>query len=223
MRYAGCGVWLARRLIAVLAGTILSGAASAQPGPATAKFSEAFERFRVGDFQAALSGFRDGLALEPANGLAHFYAGETQSRLQNHSEALQHYERAASLLAGAKEGELASERARELKPLLPWLGRWHDAMMRPVITGEFRRRGAELIYVVEDPGYLGDRLNGGIRRGDILFKGTLSGSNTLVGVFLANSVNQADWPLRATFDPERGHIQVRNEKGFPLRLVRAPQ
>lgn len=216
MRKGWFDSWLALVTLMMLC-AVLPPAASAQSGPAAARFSDAFERLRVGDLEAARKGFEEGLALEPANGLAHYYLAETQSRLDDQRTALRHYERAASLLGDSNEGRLASQRVQELNRLLPWLGRWRDALFVPALVGAFRLRGSELVFVVQQPGY-----DTKIQSGDILFKGTPNGANSLSGVFLKTAATNADTPMRASIDAERGVIRVEDHTGFRFRLTRVP-
>jgi hypothetical protein len=77
---------------------------------AQALFKQAFELFQAGEFEAAVRQFDQGLAIDPANGAAHFYLAETYERQQKTARALEHYRRTIDLAPGSKEAAIAETR-----------------------------------------------------------------------------------------------------------------
>jgi len=81
-----------------------------------ALFSSAFQLWKSGNFKAARLGFEDGLARDPANGMAHFYLAETLVRLNDRRAARAHYEMAAALVPTTQEGLKARTAMAALRP-----------------------------------------------------------------------------------------------------------
>lgn len=81
-----------------------------QKADAQARFKQAFELFQAGEFDAAILRFRQGLEIDPANAIAHYYAGETYDRLDRRREAQEHYRRVISLAPDSVEGAKAQAR-----------------------------------------------------------------------------------------------------------------
>jgi len=68
---------------------------------------QAFELFREGQFEAAVIRFNDGLEIDPANGLAHFYLAESLERLGRRAAALEHYRLVEALAPDSRESAIA--------------------------------------------------------------------------------------------------------------------
>jgi TolA-binding protein len=76
---------------------------AAQKSGAQARFKQAFELFQSGQFDAAVIGFKEGLAIDPANGIANYYLGECYTRQGDDDLARVRYQRAVDLAPGTKE------------------------------------------------------------------------------------------------------------------------
>lgn len=86
---------------------------AAQKSKAQASFKQAFELFQSGEFDAAVIGFKEGLAIDPANGLANYYLGECYARQDNDDLARIRYQRTVDLAPGTKEALLAQARLKK--------------------------------------------------------------------------------------------------------------
>ncbi|MBI3013562.1 MAG: tetratricopeptide repeat protein [Candidatus Tectomicrobia bacterium] len=86
--------------------------ASARDG-ATKLFNQAFELFKAGEFDAAVRGFTQGLEIDPANGVAHFYLAETYARQNKTALARTHYQRTVDFAPDSKEALLAQSRLKK--------------------------------------------------------------------------------------------------------------
>ena len=84
--------------------------APAKRAEAQGIFKQAFELFQAGEFATAARLFESGLAIDPGNGPANYYLGETYARLGNKDRAALYYTRAAAIAPTTKEGALASTR-----------------------------------------------------------------------------------------------------------------
>ena len=84
--------------------------APAKRAEAQGIFKQAFELFQAGEFATAARLFESGLAIDPGNGPANYYLGETYARLGNKERAALYYTRAAAIAPTTKEGALASTR-----------------------------------------------------------------------------------------------------------------
>jgi formylglycine-generating enzyme required for sulfatase activity len=60
-------------------------------------FKDAFDLYQAGQFEPARWAFLSGLAIDPANAAAHFYMGETLSRLGDREAAVASYSKAMAL------------------------------------------------------------------------------------------------------------------------------
>ncbi len=80
-------------------------------GP-TAKdyFKSAFELFQSGRCDAAIKLFDNGLALDPKNGQAHYYAGVCREESGDTAEATRHFQRTVEAAPASKEAGLAAVR-----------------------------------------------------------------------------------------------------------------
>ena len=83
---------------------------AAQKSKAQASFKQAFELFQSGQFDAAVIGFKAGLAIDPANGIANYYLGECYTRQGDDDLARIRYQRAVDLAPGTKEAFQAQAR-----------------------------------------------------------------------------------------------------------------
>jgi tetratricopeptide (TPR) repeat protein len=83
---------------------------AAQKTKAQTSFKQAFELFQGGEFDAAIAGFKEGLAIDPGSGLANYYLGECYARQQQDDLARIRYQRAVDLAPGTKEALLAKAR-----------------------------------------------------------------------------------------------------------------
>ena len=86
---------------------------AAQKAKAQASFKQAFELFQAGEFEAAIVGFKEGLAIDPADGRANYYLGECYARQQQDDLARIRYQRAVDLAPGSKEAFLAQARLKK--------------------------------------------------------------------------------------------------------------
>lgn len=77
---------------------------------AGALFSQAFELFKSGEFEAAARRFTQGLEIDPANAVAHFYLAETYTRQKNNALAHTHYQRTIDFAPDSKEAAIAETR-----------------------------------------------------------------------------------------------------------------
>ena len=75
----------------------------AQQAQVRTLFSSAFKLWQAGDFDSAEVGFREGLALDPANGPANFYYGDILQR-RGDAKAATYFARAAALSPLQPEG-----------------------------------------------------------------------------------------------------------------------
>jgi Flp pilus assembly protein TadD len=80
---------------------------AAQKSKAQASFKQAFELFQAGQFDAAILGFEQGLAIDPGDGRANYYLGECLDRQDQDALAKLRYQRAVYLAPGTKEALLA--------------------------------------------------------------------------------------------------------------------
>jgi tetratricopeptide (TPR) repeat protein len=83
---------------------------AAQKGKAQASFKRAFELFQAGELEAAIVGFKQGLAIDPGDGRANYYLGECYARQNQDDLARVRYQRAIDLAPGSKEAFLAQAR-----------------------------------------------------------------------------------------------------------------
>jgi len=74
---------------------------------AQGKFEQGFELFRAGEFRAAVLRFDEGLEIDPANGVAHFYLGESHARLGEARRAALQYRLTLELAPDTKEAAIA--------------------------------------------------------------------------------------------------------------------
>lgn len=79
----------------------------AQVERAVKLFDQAMGFFKEGQFDAAVLRFNDGLGIDPANGLAHYYLAETLTRQKKDVEARQHYRWTVDFAPDEKEAVLA--------------------------------------------------------------------------------------------------------------------
>lgn len=88
-------------------------------------FRQAFDLYQAGEFDDAVSLFAEGLKDDPQNAMAHFYLGETYSKLQKFKLAREHYAKSAELAPKSKEGVLSAARLKT-PPKLPGAldGKW---------------------------------------------------------------------------------------------------
>ena len=89
----------------------------AQIAKAQEIFLTAFTLWRDGDFKSAEIAFREGLAIDPANGVAHYYLGEILQRHDEPSEAAAEMDKAVALGSGSAESFKARSALKELPPL----------------------------------------------------------------------------------------------------------
>lgn len=82
----------------------------AQKAQAQAKFAQAFDLFKAGDFDAAILGFKQGLDIDPSSGLANFYLGESYARTNKDYLAKIRWQRTIDLAPGSKEALQAQVR-----------------------------------------------------------------------------------------------------------------
>ena len=80
-------------------------------------FRDAFDLYKVGELDAADRLFTKGIALDPANGQAHFYYGEVLVRLNKANLASEQFAMAKALSADAKDEALAEARLSTLQPI----------------------------------------------------------------------------------------------------------
>jgi Flp pilus assembly protein TadD len=66
--------------------------------------------FQSGEFDAAIAGFKEGLAIDPANGIANYCLGKCYARQDQDDLARVRYQRAVDLAPGTKEALLAKAR-----------------------------------------------------------------------------------------------------------------
>ena len=86
---------------------------AAQKSKAQASFKQAFELFQAGEFEAAIVGFKEGLAIDPADGRANYYLGECYAKNEQDDLARIRYRRAVDLAPGSKEAFLAQARLKK--------------------------------------------------------------------------------------------------------------
>jgi hypothetical protein len=79
------------------------------------KFTQAFNLFKEGEFEAAVIRFKQGLELDPANGLGHFYMAETYARLNDTENAVIHYNYTVLLTPDIKEAAIAEVKLSKIK------------------------------------------------------------------------------------------------------------
>lgn len=87
-----------------------------QRAQAQALFSSAFSVWRAEDYAAAELGFREGLAIDPANGSANFYLGDILRRRSDGNAAADYMARAAAFAPGSAEGLRARAALDSLPP-----------------------------------------------------------------------------------------------------------
>ena len=143
------------------------------------KSSVALAHFMARDFDAAIAGYRDVLALEPAFGMAHFFLAQALLGARRSPEAAESVERAIALTDGSPEmlglraqaraaagdataaqsilGELEQMRharyvsAAVIAQVCTALGRIDDAVRW--LTRAYEERDADLIYLATRPAY----------------------------------------------------------------------
>ncbi len=81
-----------------------------QRGQAQGMFKQAFEMFQAGEFAAAIARFKQGLAIDPANGVAHFYLGEALARAGGADIARREYKRTIDFAPQSKEALIAQSK-----------------------------------------------------------------------------------------------------------------
>jgi tetratricopeptide (TPR) repeat protein len=79
-----------------------------------ALFGDGFALLQSGEFQAATRLYAEGLALDPANGPAHYFYGLALAGLGNESAARAQYELTVRLAPDSTEGLIAKGILREL-------------------------------------------------------------------------------------------------------------
>jgi len=70
-------------------------------------FGEAVEEFKDGHYEAAVRGFKRGLDLDPANGIAHYYLAATYLRQEKTDEAQVHYRATIDFAPDTQQGVMA--------------------------------------------------------------------------------------------------------------------
>jgi len=81
-----------------------------QKAQAKAKFVQAFDLYKAGDFDAAILGFKQGLDIDPSSGLANFYLGECYARANKDYLARVRWQRTIDLEPSSKEALQAQSR-----------------------------------------------------------------------------------------------------------------
>ena len=79
------------------------------------KFSQAFNLFKEGEFEAAVIRFKQGLEFDPANGLGHFYLAETYARLNDVENSAIHYNYTLLLSPDIKEAAIAEVKLSKIR------------------------------------------------------------------------------------------------------------
>lgn len=79
------------------------------------RFSQGFELFQEGEFDAAVIRFKGGLELDPANALGNFYLAETYIRMNDVENAKKYYRYTVEFAPDIKEAALAQARLEKLK------------------------------------------------------------------------------------------------------------
>jgi hypothetical protein len=79
------------------------------------KFTQAFNLFKEGEFEAAIIRFKQGLELDPANGLGHFYMAETYARLNDTENAVIHYNYTVQFSPDIKEAAIAEVKLSKIR------------------------------------------------------------------------------------------------------------
>jgi tetratricopeptide (TPR) repeat protein len=83
-----------------------------------AKFTQAFQLFQTNEFEAAVIRFNQGLEIDPANGVGHYYLAETYSRLNDNENAMEHYRYTFVFEPDIKEAPIAQVKYEKLKATL---------------------------------------------------------------------------------------------------------
>ncbi|MBI3128667.1 MAG: hypothetical protein HYZ11_13770, partial [Candidatus Tectomicrobia bacterium] len=139
---------------------------------AEALFRQAFALFQEGEFEAAALGFTQGLEIDPADGIGHFYLAETLVRQDRAGDAVRHYERTLALAPESKEALLARTRLPEVKAFAKWLGKWRTL---DGSTYEIKLSGKSLTMVWAKP--TPKMAEYGFRPGEERLSGSLKGSS----------------------------------------------
>lgn len=79
------------------------------------KFTQAFNLFKEGEFEAAVIRFNQALEIDPANGLGHYYLAETYSRLNDAQNAMIHYKYTVLFSPDIKEAAVAEVKLSKIK------------------------------------------------------------------------------------------------------------
>ncbi len=82
------------------------------------KFTQAFNLFKEGEFEAAVIRFNQALEIDPANGLGHYYLAETYARLNDLENAMKHYNYTVLFTPDIKEAAIAEVKILKIKETL---------------------------------------------------------------------------------------------------------
>ena len=82
------------------------------------KFTQAFNLFKEGEFEAAVIRFNQALEIDPANGLGHYYLAETYARINDVENALIHYNYTVLFSPDIKEAAIAQVKILKIKETL---------------------------------------------------------------------------------------------------------
>ncbi|HEY5411556.1 MAG TPA: formylglycine-generating enzyme family protein, partial [Caulobacteraceae bacterium] len=126
-----------------------------QKAQAAQLFFSAFTLWQSGDFASAKEGFTQGLAIDPANGMANYYMGDIRTRDGAKADAALYMDRAKTLAPGTPEALKATAALRDLpaiedpnvaQPPVIWrttsepVEAWDDPQAPPMVVvpaGEF--------------------------------------------------------------------------------------
>jgi len=79
------------------------------------KFTQAFNLFKEGEFEAAVIRFNQALEIDPANGLGHYYLAETYARLNDVPNSKIHYNYTVLFSPDIKEAAVAEVKLSKIK------------------------------------------------------------------------------------------------------------
>jgi tetratricopeptide (TPR) repeat protein len=82
------------------------------------KFTQAFNLFKEGEFEAAVIRFNQALEIDPANGLGHYYLAETYARLNDLENSMIHYNYTVLFSPDIKEAAIAEVKILKIKETL---------------------------------------------------------------------------------------------------------
>ena len=124
-------------------------------------FSSAFKLWQSGDFDSAEVGFREGLALDPANGPANFYYGDILQR-KGDAKAATYLARAAALAPLQPEGLKAQSQldkannAQQVQAAETASATAKSAALRAAVPGTWKFKGQSWSFSVKVNLALGD-------------------------------------------------------------------